>query len=125
MRRTVPLALAIVLLNGLSLSSGPRPQAPPGLDPTVVDPAHFTVEFENEYVRVIRITPERGRQVMHAHPPPGAVVVALSDAELRVTTTDGVSRQISYKAGEARWAATTDAHQDEVISNGPVELIRV
>jgi hypothetical protein len=33
--------------------SGPLPAT--ALDPTVVDPQHYKVEFENEYVRVLRI----------------------------------------------------------------------
>ncbi|MEP6782677.1 MAG: hypothetical protein ABI983_03345 [Acidobacteriota bacterium] len=33
--------------------SGPAPTT--ALDPTVVDPKHYKVEFENEYVRVLRI----------------------------------------------------------------------
>ena len=50
---------------------------------------------------------------------------ALSDAELRLTTADGTSRLISYKAGDARWSVTTQPHQDEVTSDRPVELIRI
>ena len=125
MWRTVPLTLAVVLWSGWSLLSAPGVQTVPALDPTVVDPAHFKTEFENEYVRVIRIKPERGHLVTHEHPAPGAVVVALSDVELRLTTTDGTSRRISYKAGDARWSATTQAHQDEITSDGRAELIRI
>ena len=56
---------------------------------------------------------------------PGAVVVALTDAELRLTLSDGTSRQISYKAGDARWAATTAPHRDELLTDGDVELVRI
>lgn len=125
MWRIVPVTLAVVLCSGWSLLSAPGVQTLPALDPTIVDPAHFKTEFENEYVRVIRIKPERGHLVTHAHPAPGAVVVALSDAELRLTTADGTSRLISYKAGDARWSVTTEPHQDEVTSDRPVELIRI
>src|SRR5262245_10317501 len=105
--------------------SAPIAPVQQSLDPTVVDPAHFKVEIENEHVRVIRIKPERGHQATHAHPAPGAIVVALTDAELRLRLSDGSSREVSYKAGDARWSATTDPHQDEVISEQPVELIRI
>jgi hypothetical protein len=105
--------------------SAPAASVRRSLDPTVVDPVHFKVEFENEYVRVIRIKPERGHQATHAHPAPGAIVVALTNAELRLRLSDGSAREVSYKAGDARWSATTDPHQDEVISDQPVELIRI
>jgi hypothetical protein len=61
-------------------------------------------------------------QVTHAHPAPGAVIAALTSAELRLTLADRSSRQISYKAGDARWSTTTDAHQDEVMSDRPFTL---
>jgi hypothetical protein len=105
--------------------SAPGASVPQSLDPTVVDPAHFKIEFENEYVRVIRIKPERGHQATHLHPAPGAIVVALTNAELRLHLSDGSSRDVSYKAGDARWSATTDLHLDEVISDQPVELVRI
>ena len=38
-------------------------------DPTIVDSAHYKVEFENEQVRVVRITYGPGeKSVMHEHP---------------------------------------------------------
>jgi hypothetical protein len=102
MRRSFAVAVVIVLWNGLTMISAPGFQTQHSLDPTVVDPTHFKVELENEYVRVIRGKVEPGHQVTHAHPAPGAVIVALTSAELRLTLSDGSSRQIAYKAGDAR-----------------------
>ncbi len=40
-----------------------------GQDPTVVDAKHYTVEFENDQVRVLRISYAPGEEsVMHEHP---------------------------------------------------------
>jgi hypothetical protein len=40
----------------IDLKGAPSAPAPmPKLDPTIVDPTHYKVEFENEYVRVLRI----------------------------------------------------------------------
>jgi predicted metal-dependent enzyme (double-stranded beta helix superfamily) len=47
-------------------------------DPIIVDSAHYKVEFENEQVRVVRITYGPGeKSVMHEHP--DGVLVFLTD----------------------------------------------
>ncbi len=47
-------------------------------DPTIVDSAHYKVEFENEQVRVVRITyGQVEKSVMHEHP--DSVEVFLTD----------------------------------------------
>jgi quercetin dioxygenase-like cupin family protein len=71
-------------------------------DPVKVDPKHYSVEFENESVRVLRIKYGPGeKSVMHYHP--NAVVVYLRDASTRMTTPDGKSQDMTGKAGNAMW----------------------
>jgi quercetin dioxygenase-like cupin family protein len=56
-------------------------------DPTVVDAKHYTVEFENDHVRVIRIKYGPGeKSVMHDHA--RYVVVNVTDASVKFTTPD-------------------------------------
>ena len=75
----------------------PLPQ-PAGDDPVKVDSRPSKGEFENERVRVIRISYGRGeRSVMHGHPE--SVSVFLTDASARFTYPDGRSEDISAKAG--------------------------
>ena len=54
----------------------PQPTAD---DPVKVDPKHYTVEFENDRVRVVHIKYKPGeKSVMHSHPE--SVAVFLTDA---------------------------------------------
>jgi quercetin dioxygenase-like cupin family protein len=95
-------------------------------DATVVDPAHYHVELENEYVRVLRVTiGPHERLAMHTHPQTGAVLVQLTDQNLRLTTSDGTARISHYAAGEVRWVGPGAAHQDENLSEAPLKFIRV
>ena len=67
-------------------------------DPVKVDPKHYTVEFENEQVRVLRISYGAGeKSVMHEHP--NSVAVFLTDGQVKFTTPDGKSREVPAKAG--------------------------
>ena len=52
-------------------------------DPTIVDSAHYKVEFENEQVRVVRIIYGPGeKSVMHEHP--DGVRVFLTDQNVNL-----------------------------------------
>src|SRR5438067_4090517 len=52
----------------VDLKGAPKAVAPTKLDPTVVDPAHYKVVLENEYVRVLRIHfGPREKSPMHEH----------------------------------------------------------
>ena len=71
-----------------------------GGDPTVVDPEHYTTEFENEAVRIVRIAYGPGEEsIMHYHP--DSVAVFLTDHLVQMTMPDGSTEEISASAGEA------------------------
>ena len=71
-------------------------------DPVKVDPKHYKVQFENESVRVLRISYGAGeKSVMHSHP--NSVAVFLTDGTTRMTTPDGKSQDLPGKAGDATW----------------------
>ncbi len=92
-------------------------------DPTVVDSTHYTVEFENDEVRVVRIGYGPGeKSVMHEHP--AGVVVILTDASRKFTNSDGTTEEFSNEAGEAFWAPATK-HLPESTHNEPFEVILV
>lgn len=96
-------------------------------DATVVDPQHYHVELENQYVRVLRVEIGPHEKLkMHTHPQTGAVLVQLTDQNLRLTSADGTSRASKYSAGQVRWVdPPATAHQDENLSDQPLEFIRV
>ena len=103
-------------------------------DAVVASPAQYKVEFENEFVRVLRVTfGPHAKMVMHQHPEPGGVIVTVTDQDALITAPDGTSREVHYKAGQFRWAASTpgvdlssqSAHQEENLSDQPFEMIRI
>ena len=72
-------------------------------DPVKVDPKHYKVEFENDKVRVLRVSYAAGEtSVMHYNP--DSVIVSLTGDKTRMTTPDGRSRETSAKAGEVIWS---------------------
>ena len=69
-------------------------------DPVEVDPDHYEVVFENDDIRVLRITyGVHERSVMHEHPQ--AVFVALTDNHVKMTFPDGSTDESMVKKGEA------------------------
>lgn len=96
------------------------------LDATVVDPEHYHVELDNEYVRVIRVSIGPHEKLrMHKHPDTGAVLVHLTDQSMRLTLSDGTVRDSRYAAKQVRWVAPGIAHQDENLSGTPLKFIRI
>lgn len=92
-------------------------------DPVVVDSAHYKVEFENDHVRVLRITyGPNERSVMHWHP--AGVGVSLTDQRVRITLPDGQTAEVETRAGEVIWAEA-GSHLPENLRDQPMELIRV
>ena len=92
-------------------------------DATVVDPDHYKVEFENEKVRVLRITYGPGeKSVMHYHP--DAVAVFLTDNNVQFTLPDGKSIDVTNMMGDAVWT-TEGEHLPENIGDKSSELILV
>jgi quercetin dioxygenase-like cupin family protein len=72
-------------------------------DPVKLAPKHYKVEFQNDRVRVLRIKyGPKEKSVMHAHR--ANVVVFLTDGKVNLTSADGQTSEVSFKAGEARWA---------------------
>lgn len=72
-------------------------------DPVKVDSKHYKVEFENDKVRVLRVSYGPGeKSVMHYNP--DAVIVSLTGDKTRMTTPDGKSQESPTKAGGVIWA---------------------
>src|SRR3970040_1290594 len=92
-------------------------------DPTVVDSAHYRVVFENDQVRVLRITyGAHEKSVTHYHP--AGVAVFLTDANVKFTLPNGQMAQVQGKARDAIWTEA-GAHLPENLNDKPNELILV
>jgi hypothetical protein len=92
-------------------------------DPVVVDSAHYTLVFENDQVRVLRIRygPNEA-SVMHEHP--AGVAVFLDDQNGQFTLPDGQVVEVQGKARDAIWTEA-GAHLPQNLSDQPFELILV
>ncbi len=92
-------------------------------DPTQVDSKHYKVVFENEQVRVVRITYGPGeKSVMHYHP--AGVAVFLSDSQVRFTSADGKTVDVTGKRGQATWEAA-GMHLPQNTGDKPMEVMLV
>jgi quercetin dioxygenase-like cupin family protein len=102
----------------------PAPVEP--MDAAVVDPRHYHVEIDNEFVRVLRV--EIGpheKLAMHKHPDTKAVLVQLTDQNLQLWRADGTSDLSKHPAKEARWVESAGAHQDENLSDTQLRFVRI
>lgn len=114
------LAISMVALGGSGLLVGAVATAQ---DPVKVDTKHYKVEFENDKVRVLRITyGPHEKSVMHHHP--ASVAVFLTDGEGRFTTPDGKIQEVPMKAGAVQWTEA-GKHLPENLGDKPFELILV
>ncbi len=114
-----PMITAAVIAYGVAAHAQTAAKA----DPVKVDPKHYKVEFENESVRVLRISYGPGeKSVMHSHP--NAVAVFLADGNSRMTTPDGKSQDMPIKAGAAQWTPA-GTHLPQNIGDKPFQLVLV
>ena len=92
-------------------------------DAVKADPKHYTVEFENDQMRVLRIRYGPGeKSVMHSHP--AGVFILLTDLNTRFTLAGGKSEEIRGKAGQVLPAEAVN-HLPENLSDQPFEAILV
>jgi hypothetical protein len=114
----------LVLPAGLTLALQAAPVATVAAEEAVAaDPKHYTVEFENDRVRVLRIKyGPHEKSVMHDHP--ANVAVFLTDIQSKFTLPDGSTAAASRKAGSMEWDAG-GTHLPENVGDQPFELILV
>jgi hypothetical protein len=93
---------------------------------TVADPEHYHLEFENEFVRVIRCRiPGRDKVKMHNHPF-GSIIIFMTDQNLHQTLENGTTEEARNKAGHIVWGnGSTQQHMGENITDQLYEYIRV
>jgi quercetin dioxygenase-like cupin family protein len=109
------LALTVFIL---SVSCAAQAQ-----DPVKVDSQHYTLEFEDSQVRVLRIkVGAHEKSVMHRHP--NAVAIFMTDANGKFSFPKVAPLDITSKAGEVRWTPAI-THLPENTSDQPFEVILV
>jgi len=95
MKRVILSVAAVVALAGAVVIL--RAQ-----DAAKVDGKHYTVAFENDQVRVLKVHYGPGeKSTMHSHP--NSVAVFLTDVQGKFTFPDGKSQDFNRKAGDVLW----------------------
>jgi hypothetical protein len=116
--------LALGVFIGIA-SAGLVAQKDPGVFPDAVtaDPAHYSVSFENELVRLLRVKYGPGeRSVMHRHS--ASCVIFLTDQTFNFTLPDGTTAPATVPAG-ALGCGDGNVHLPENITSAPAEFIMV
>jgi quercetin dioxygenase-like cupin family protein len=122
--KTLTIAATLIVAGIIAYGVAAHAQPAGGkADPVKVDAKHYKVEFENESVRVLRISYGPGeKSVMHYHP--ASVAVYLTDGKTRMTTPDGKSEEAPIKAGAASWAPA-GSHLPQNVGDKRFEVIVV
>src|SRR5688572_9915619 len=90
-------------------------------DAVTADPRHYSVSFENELVRLLRVNYGRGeKSVMHRHA--ASCVVFLTDQTFNFTLPDGTTEPASVPAG-ALGCGDGNVHMPQNIGAEAAEFI--
>ena len=110
----------------LKPGEGRKPVAAGAFDPVAVDPRHYKVVLDNAQVRVLRARfGPHETTAMHQHAR-DRVTIFLTDADLRPTTSDGVTREVHGKAGDVAFAAGGAVkHTENNAAAQPFEVIAI
>ncbi len=115
----IGIALSTMILMALVMPTNIFAQ-----DPTMVDAKHYTVEFENDQVRVLRISYASGEEsVMHEHP--NGVAVFLTDSKTEMKLPDGTAIEDIRKSGEAIWAPSGKHLPKNIGDKGELILVEL
>jgi len=81
-------------------------------DPAKVDPQHYKVLLDNEYVRILDVRQQPGdKSPMHSHP--HHAVYWLTGSTLKFTSADGKTKTVTTKPGQAVWR-NAETHTVEI-----------
>ena len=116
--RNVILGVVLgITSSGLLAQQGTRPIP----DAVTADPGHYSVSFENELVRLLRVRYGPGeKSVMHRHS--ASCVVFLTDQTFNFTLPDGTTEPASVPAG-ALGCGDGNVHLPENIEGEAAEFI--
>ena len=113
-----PIELVLVELKDATDTATDEQETGP--DPTVVAPDHYSVEFENDKVRAIRIKYGPGEtSVMHYHP--DSVAVFFDDLQGQFELPDGSTQDMTAEAGQAIFTPAGQ-HRPSNVGDKPFEL---
>jgi quercetin dioxygenase-like cupin family protein len=112
---------AIALILPLNVALADHHKVP---DAVTADPKHYTVEFENNAIRVVRIKYGPGEaSSMHSHDANCAIFLA--DGEMTMELPDGSSSIVPANATGVVNCTDAEVHLPTNVGNTTVELILV
>jgi len=92
-------------------------------DPAQVDPAHYKVLLDNEYVRILDVRQKPGdKSPMHSHP--HHVLYALAGGTVKSTSSDGKTNTETVKAGQVAWV-DAETHMVENIGKTETHVLDI
>jgi len=92
-------------------------------DAVQADPRHYSVEFENDRIRVLRARyGPHEKSVMHAHP--ATLAVFLTDGDIKFHFPNGKSEELHVKAGQTHWDPAI-THLPENLGDKPFEAVLI
>jgi quercetin dioxygenase-like cupin family protein len=116
-RKFASLALLVILAPAI------WPGACLAQDEVAVNPEMAKVEFENEQIRVLRVSVgAHQKTAVHSHP--SRFGVAITKNDLRVYSPDGTSKTSTRTAHEHFWSEPV-THQAENLSDEPMQNIEI
>jgi len=128
MKRFIPIVasvlLPIIILSACANSTGRTAtlvaaQAAPA-DAVTADPARYSVLYENDVARLIRVKYPRGaKSVMHSHP--AGCAIFYKDSRFKMTTPSGESQTLENRAGDVS-CSDAYSHLPENVG-GDTELV--
>jgi hypothetical protein len=92
-------------------------------DALQVDRLHYRLEFENEKLRVLRLT-LKPSEIVPMHDDKDALVVCLNECHVRFTSPNGRSEDIHMDPGASRWIFG-DTRSEKNLGTRPVEMLFV
>ena len=116
------MLLGAMLGAGVTTLLAQRP-ASPFPDAVAADPKHYSVSFENDVARFLRVRYGPGeKSVMHRHLP--GCVIFLTDQTFNFTVPDGTTEPASVPAG-ALGCSDGNVHLPENVGAAAAEFIMV
>ena len=122
--RNMVLGVVIGLTLGLGSAAVLAQRGVPSVpDAVSADPAHYSLSFENELVRLLRVSYGPGeKSVMHRHT--ASCVVFLTDQTFNFTLPDGTTEPASVPAG-ALGCGDGNVHLPQNIGAEAAEFIMI
>jgi hypothetical protein len=123
---------AMLLAQGRTRELFPPDIVPPevvkGKDALIADPKHYKLEFENDRVRVLRLT-LKADEAVPVHDDRDALFICIvvgSDkaCHIRLTKPGERSQDLHLQAGESRWIYS-DTRSEKNLSTQPLEMLVV